>query len=365
MSAIDTAVLDGRALAPATAAARTTAARHWLWATVLLTLGGFAVAIMFAPPPGSSQRVQGLTWLVFIASSVHVATSGWLYALPEVRAHLAEHRARFIWLPVAVIATTAAAALLVPAPYLRWLLLGFFGWQFFHFQKQNLGVAALAASSAKNHSMSLAERWALIVASSAGTVAIVVHPGLLRVNAGDGMGVVFPVALAVFGCAVAAGATMLICRPRGQRSAGYCVTYMISLLFFAPAFVFDSPYAAVGGMTIAHGLQYILLVGLVASANQNGHRRAVLMVAMLNGALVLGAALSTASHLHDSSGAGRFIYGAFLGVVMMHFLFDSRIWRLRDPFPRAFLSARVPYLVAPAREPISIPVADRSVRDIK
>ena len=29
---------------------------------------------------------------------------------------------------------------------MAWLLLAYFGWQFFHFQKQNLGMAALAAS---------------------------------------------------------------------------------------------------------------------------------------------------------------------------------------------------------------------------
>ena len=42
------------------------------------------------------------------------------------------------------------------------------------------------------------------------------------------------------------------------------------------------------------------------------------------------------------------MFGAYLGAVMAHFVIDAGLWRLRDPFPRAFLAERVPYLV-PAR----------------
>jgi hypothetical protein len=34
---------------------------------------------------------------------------------------------------------------------------------------------------------------------------------------------------------------------------------------------------------------------------------------------------------------------------MAHFVIDASLWRLRDPFPRAFLAARVPGLVPAAR----------------
>ena len=41
--------------------------------------------------------------------------------------------------------------------------------------------------------------------------------------------------------------------------------YLMGLFFSVPVFVFASPYAAVGGMTIADGMQYLLLVSLVAA----------------------------------------------------------------------------------------------------
>jgi len=58
--------------------------------------------------------------------------------------------------------------------------------------------------------------------------------------------------------------------PRSRRPAGFCATYLISLFFVLPVLVFASPYAAVGGMTAAHGLQYLVLVSLVAGGGSAG-----------------------------------------------------------------------------------------------
>jgi hypothetical protein len=50
------------------------------------------------------------------------------------------------------------------------------------------------------------------------------------------------------------------------------------------------------------------------------------------------------------------VFGAYLGTVMAHFVVDGGLWRLRDPFLRAFLARRVPYLMRAAtainREPV-------------
>ena len=79
-------------------------------------------------------------------------------------------------------------------------------------------------------------------------------------------------------------------------------------------------------MTIAHGVQYLLLVGLVASGQANP----VLRLAVLcNVAVAGGLVLSLASHLHGSAPGIRWLYGAYLGVVMSHFVIDAGIWRRR------------------------------------
>ncbi len=74
-------------------------------------------------------------------------------------------------------------------------------------------------------------------------------------------------------------------------------------------------------------------------------RRSIRLAVLCNVALLGGAALERASHLHGGAPAERLLFGAYLGAVMAHFVIDAGLWRLRDPFPRAFLARHVPSLV--------------------
>lgn len=322
-------------------------ARAWLWATAALTACGFAAAVVFAPPPGGAPD-RGLGWLLFTGSSVHVAATGWLYTLADVRGYAARRPVRFYVAPAMLVAAGAAtAAVLSPAQF-RWLLLPFFGWQFFHFQKQNVGMSALAAKSSGLPPLRKAERGALIVAGLAGIGGLIAHPALLQVDIPKFAGALFLACGLALAAAICVGLASLLARGRANLTAGYCVVYLMSLCFPVPVFCFTSPYAAVGGMTIAHGLQYLLLVGLVAAGA--GRRRTVRLMALCDIALAGGVSLAAASHLHD---AAPVVFGLYLGTVMAHFVVDAALWRMRDPFPRAFLAAHVPYLVRPVhRQPI-------------
>ncbi len=335
------------------------APRVWLAGTVALTLSAFGAAIALAPP-ATAPPARALTWLLFVGSSVHVASTGWLYTLPEIRGYARERPARLVLVPAALILAGAAAAALVSPAALTWCLLPYYGWQFFHFQKQNLGLAALAASSLRAGSLRPAERRAIMTAGGAGIAGLAAHPGLLQLRAGLPVGWLYPAAAAVFTAAVAAGVAAVLRRPRRPGAGRFRVVYLISLGFFVPVFACRSPYAAVGGMTIAHGLQYLLLLGVVAAGNARSPGRALRLAALANIALAGGLALSAASHLHGAGPAGRLAFGAYLGAVMAHFVIDAGLWRLRDRFPRAFLAARVPGLLPPARTP----VADRSPAEL-
>ena len=309
------------------------AGRAWLWVTVAFTASAFALAI----------AGRGFAWVLFVGSSVHVASTGWLYTLGDVRSYAASRRLRLCWLPVLLVLSGAVLAVALSPAVVTWLLLPFFGWQFFHFTKQNLGMVALAASANQVPSLKHAERRVLVAAGLAGIGALIAHPALLQLRIDPRLGVLFPVCAVAFGITAVVGVALLLRRPAAHRPAGFTVMYLIALLFCLPVFVFAEPYAAVSGMTIAHGMQYLLLVGLVA-AGGSGSR--VLPVAVLcNVALLGGVALEKASHLHNAGPAGRVLFGAYLGALMAHFVIDAGLWRLRDPFPRAFLAQRVPYLV--------------------
>ena len=359
-----------------------TAARAWLWATILLTAAALASAVALAPPAGAPP-VLALSWLLFTGSSVHVASTGWLFTVPAVRAYAAEHAARCLWIPVSLIVIAAIAAAAIRPAVFGWLLLPYFGWQFFHYQKQNLGIASLAASAQRVRSLLPAERRPLLLAGAAAIAALAARPGLLglRLAPPEPATALFPLAAAAYAVAVAAGLAALVRRPASQRPAAFCITYLTCLFFSLPAFAFSSPYAAVGGMTVAHGMQYLLLIALVAGGGPGGARtrssRLVSLSVLANIALIGGAALSSASHLHNAGWPGRCVFGAYLGVVMAHFVIDAGLWRMRDPLARNFLATHLPYLVpgtaagpvaaavrTPASVPAMVPPTDRSPADI-
>ena len=122
----------------------------------------------------------------------------------------------------------------------------------------------------------------------------------------------------------------------------------MSLGFSLPIFLFTSPYAAVAGLTIAHGLQYLLLMSLLAAGGPRGAQRMAGLAALCNIALVGGAALAEASDQLAARPAVRVLFGLFLGAVMAHFVIDAGLWRMRAEFPRGFLRARLPYLIPAA-----------------
>jgi hypothetical protein len=316
------------------------AARAWLWATVALTGGAFAVAAAFAPA-GSAGPGRGLGWILFLGSSGHIASTGWLYSLRDVREYASQRRWRFLWIPgLLVVAGAMTASALSPGD-MAWLLLPFFAWQFFHFAKQNLGMAALAATKP----LTRAERRAIVTSGWAGVAGLMARPALVQLAVNPRLGWLFPVAAAAFAGAAVTGTALLALRPRAGRPSGFCVMYLMAVWFSLPVFVFTSPYAAAGGMTIAHGTQYLLLVGLIAAGSR---RRGLSMAALCNVVLLGGAALSVPSHLHGAGPAGRMLFGAYLGAVMAHFVVDAGLWRMRDPFPRAFMRRHLPYLVSSA-----------------
>ena len=82
--------------------------RFWLLGTIGLTMVAFAVTIAMAPPATASPAAA-LRFLLFVGASVHVAATGWFYAVPEVRTHLRAHPTRYVRVPAALIVGTGAS----------------------------------------------------------------------------------------------------------------------------------------------------------------------------------------------------------------------------------------------------------------
>ena len=321
--------------------------RAWRWTMVLVTGGALILAAVLAPGH-EGKPGHLLVLLLFVGSSVHVASTGWFVTSPDVRRHaVANDRRGLIGLPLCCVVACGMAALLIPVHLLNWVLLAVFAWQFHHFQKQNLGLVALAAGSAGLRGPCRLERRLIMFAGICGVAALLSDPRLLQLDMYRPLGAVTAIVFMGYAAAVAVGSFVLL-RARGKRPASYCALYLTALLFPLPIFLFRSPYAAVSGMTIGHGLQYLLMMGLVAQGARTTGRRHRELAWVGTIAVVGGVALSAASHLHLSGTVAlRGVFGLYIGLVCVHFLVDARLWRLRRPFPRAFLGARLPFLIPP------------------
>ncbi len=297
---------------------------------------------------------------------MHVAATATLFAFPEVRGYARQRARRFIAFPLGCLVVSIAAGATLPREVSARLLLMFFGWQFWHYQKQNLGLAALAASATGAPRLGRLERTAVRCAGLAGVLALVAHPGVLQLvplrPPAELAGMMFTASRALL--AITVGVTLAPCLPgRLRSSTGGLESAAVLLLavgFPAPLMLTQSPYLALGGLTLAHGLQYLLLAGLVvagpppttgrrAGAGALGGARGLLLLA---GVLALAGALAAASHLPTGPGLTGAVFGGYVGIAVGHFLLDAGLWRLRDPFPRWWLSQRLPSLLpaAPAAD---------------
>jgi hypothetical protein len=337
---------------------------RWLWTCVALTCGSIAVCFVLAPRRGGSPDI-GLAWLLFLGSSVHVASTAWLFTDSDVRHFAWERRVRFVWAPGGLVVAGMVLSVMMSRSLLAWAVLAVLLWQLHHFQKQNLGQVALAGASLGVNPLRRGERAAICATGVAGIGRAWASPALLQLAIRPPLrGFVAPMATALLIGGVAGGAIALIRRRRSDRPLMFCVMYGLALLFPVPIFLFTSPYAAVAGMTMAHGLQYLLLMGLVAAGT---HRRKQISRVMQLAALAVlgGVVLNMTSHLDGDGDPLRLLFGLYLGVLGSHFVVDAGIWRLREPFVGTFLTQRVGYLVRPAfRTEPTVTVADRSGADI-
>ena len=113
--------------------------------------------------------------------------------------------------------------------------------------------------------------------------------------------------------------------------------------FFLPTYLFDDPISATMGYAFAHGLQYVVFMGIVSVRRKAPIASLVTLLGLsVLGGLLLNAAVG-APDIADLS-YGLAIYGVFVGTVMSHFVLDAGIWRLREPFQRGYMRERFSFV---------------------
>lgn len=301
--------------------------------------------------------------LLFVGG-LHVASTLILYLDKEFLRLVRAEPGRYIYLPIAfILASGTIFTFASPASQLGAYVL-FWGWQTYHYGRQNVGVYSFA-SIARGWRPHPLERRALqltVACAICGTFKITSQfldrdaaPGVLhaifdtlyRLGALGFVGVVVFSLYAFF--------------KRGNEiSVGKAVCFFTLVLFFGPMFLSHNVDVAFFSYAIAHGTQYLVFMaalsfGLGARDGRRGVSSAMIAVAAFM--LVIGIVGASATQLKSLAVVTTtpaapalldFLAGISLGLTVSHFVIDAGAWRLSRPSVRQYVTRRFAFLFEPA-----------------
>jgi hypothetical protein len=293
----------------------------------LATVVPLVFAPLLAPNRGTSE-IFGV--LVVTAYAGHIAVTGWLWNVADVRLAVDQRRVRMIWLPIMLVLTASLLAVALPDRTQGVLLFGFVAWQFSHFDRQNIGLVNLISRKWGARPLGILERRLLGISTGCAILRLITRSSLLGLSnvtvSGVEWEVVARVTTVVFASILVLATAVTL---RSGRPTPVSASYIVAVAFTGPVFLFSSPQAAVTGIVVAHGLQYLLLVRWrkqrTKSAIPSNRFRSALT---LFGIVVLGGSvLAAMAELGSATDRSlHTLYGAYLGLVMAHFAVDSVIW---------------------------------------
>ncbi len=289
--------------------------------------------------PGTSASLSTVVFLTFIGSNFHVAATGWFYTDPELRPHFRSRPLRYVAAPILLIAGSAALFQFASPSQRAYLLMAFACWQLWHYQKQNVGLLSFIAAGTGSGPLSVWERRTLMLAAIAGILGFFSVSEFGQSNLAPQLAQLHRVGAIVYLLVPIAFAIAVAQNPALRTNRLRLGFLLLGTSFFLPTFIFNDQLSATFGYAFAHGLQYLVFMGVVST----GRPRPALSLALLLFIATLGAvALNAARDASDLPDVpyGVAFYGAFLGAVMAHFVLDADIWRLREPFQRAYMRAR-------------------------
>jgi hypothetical protein len=295
--------------------------------------------------PGSAGVTGMRDLLIFLGGSGHVALTAFFYSDRELQELFRAHRLRYLVVPVLLVLGTGALYATLPPRGAAHVLLAYFAWQTYHYMRQNYGILAFVGYADGSGPPTFLEKVILNVGVFAGILGMVRLLALQVNTVLDGYdGLLYETGfLAYFSIPVLLAAAWI--RTPGLRSPVRAGFLLLSALFYLPTFLFEDAGSAVSSYAFAHGLQYFVFMYYVARKGE-AERTGRLLTLVLS-CLVLGSLLIAMSHPEFWGRVGNAVFGAYLGVVMTHFVVDAGVWRMREPFQRRYMTERFRFLFPP------------------
>lgn len=277
---------------------------------------------------GAAPYLPGLWVFIAIAGYWHVSSTAFSYFDHDLRPLVKAEPWRFLW-PVILLPTAMVALYLADHRLGLLAAVGYLFWQAHHYQRQNYGLCALAAGGRLPERLSLG----LNLAALAGAFGMLRFPELSR-------GILPSSVIAAswtLGVAVYVGSAlptiMALYEDRRLLQPKALAFIGLSWAFFLPALFCQSLMAGFWSYAAAHGAQYLICQGLVVRGAKLSAPR-----------LFIGAALmATIGTLAFVFRSEPIVIQAWLGLVMVHFLADAKLWRMREPLQRSIIAKRLSF----------------------
>lgn len=328
--------------------------RRWFLIGLLfatwLPIGFF---LLLAPPASASGGLSNIRSIFLFLGTAHVPATFYFYIDKEFSSIRRSHPIRYFYVPLFLIIATGAVFAFASVTVQAFALLTYWSWQAFHYGRQNLGMYAFASIAETGRAPKRTEK---IVIELATILAIVgtfkvlgsaVAPAYLH-RSFDYLyhfGFIAFLAVTVF-------AVVVYIKYFQSTSVFKTAFYFTAVLFFLPVFISTDNNVGFLSYAIAHGLQYIIFMGVISASRSDEKLKASLyknVTIFLVLLLLVGFAFWRVNDLREMefikanwtyARVADFFYGAVLGATMSHFVIDASAWRLSLAKQRSFITKR-------------------------
>ncbi|MCU1264978.1 MAG: hypothetical protein JWM21_1296 [Acidobacteria bacterium] len=345
------------------------ARRRW-FTLALLVSTWVPLALFIALGQSTSLGVGNLSirGIFLFLSTAHVPATLFFYTDKEFASIVRSKPARYIYFPIILTVGTGLVLAFSNPTTQAFVFLTFWGWQAFHYGRQNTGVYAFVSIAEKRRPASKLEKLAIDAGTICGilgtfkilgfNVSPVYLQGLLE----------FLYQVGKFGLlGVAVFSLFVYFRNFKETTLLKSIFFFTLVFFFLPIWLSENINVTFLSYAIAHGLQYITFMSVVSLNSKPDDPASVfpyrsvgkfLLFLLVVGFIFFRAGdLKSLQTIQSSAVLLRlvdFLIGAILGATMAHFVIDAGAWRLSKVAQRAYMSKRFGFLLNSRKLPEQI-----------
>lgn len=307
------------------------------------------------------SSLETIKFVFLFLGTAHVPATIFFYMDRGFAQVIQKHKGRYIYLPILVTILSGVVFAFLSLAVQAYLLLVYWGWQAFHYGRQNIGVYAFASIAQTGRSLRKAEKLAIDLGTLCGIF------GTFKIL---GMAVAPTYLHGVFNYLYLVGGTGYIgvliftifvyVKYFSDTTVWKTLFFFTSVFFFFPVFISTDLNVAFLSYAMAHGFQYLVFMTTISL--NSGERDSKIFrlgnafkpIALV---IIIGFAFSRLGWLKDLETIKNsavfvrsvdFLVGATFGLTMAHFLIDAGAWKLSMELQRNYITRRFKFLFGQA-----------------